>query len=123
MDQRSYDLSDRLLEFAVSIGRIVKNLSRDRLGSHVAGQLLRSGTAPAAHYAEACAAESQRDFIHKLKVALKELRETRFWLHFAQRMHMGQPADLGTSQNECGELSAILAKSIQTASARARERS
>jgi four helix bundle protein len=75
MRQRTYDLRDRLLEFAVSIGQIVKGLPGDRIGSHVAGQLLRSGTAPAAHYAEACGAEFRRDFIHKLKVALKELRE------------------------------------------------
>ncbi len=118
MGPRAYDLRDRLLEFAVSIGRIVRAQSSDRLGSHVAGQLLRSGTAPAAHYAEACAAESRRDFIHKLKMALKELQETRFWLQFAQRMHMGQSADLQGLLHECGELTAILAKSIQTASTR-----
>ena len=118
MTRRSYDLGDRLLEFAVSIGHIVKRLPGDRVGSHVAGQLLRSGTSPAAHYAEACGAESRRDFIHKLRIALKELRESRFWLRFAQRMVIGRVSDLEESIRECNELTAIIVKSIQTAGSR-----
>ena len=74
------DLSPRLLELAVRVGRVVDALPENRLGRHIAGQLVRSGTSPAPNYEEACAAESRRDFIHKVRIALKELRETRCWI-------------------------------------------
>lgn len=61
-------------------GKGVDALPQSRLSRHVAGQLVRSGTSPAANYAEACAAESKRDFIHKLGIALRELRESRSWI-------------------------------------------
>ena len=121
MAQRIYDLGDRLLEFSISVGHIVKRLPGDRVGSHVAGQLLRSGTAPAAHYAEARGAESRRDFVHKMKLALKELRESRFWLQFATRMNLCSTADLQASAHECDELTAIFVRSIKTATSRSRE--
>lgn len=73
-------MEDRLLEFAARIGKLVEVLPETRLGRHVAGQLVRSGTSPAPNYAEACAAESKKDFIHKLGTALKELRESRVWI-------------------------------------------
>ena len=65
------DLSERLLDFAVRIGKVVDALPETRLGQHIAGQLVRSGTSPAPNYEEACAAESRRDFIHKVRIALK----------------------------------------------------
>ena len=74
------ELSERLLEFAARIGRVVDALPDTRMGRHVAGQLVRSGTSPAPNYEEGCAAESRADFIHKLSVSLKELRESRFWV-------------------------------------------
>jgi four helix bundle protein len=74
MEERPFDIADRLLDFAVAVGKIAKSFPNDRLGSHVCSQLIRSGTAPAANYAEAQAAESRRDFIHKMKLSLKELR-------------------------------------------------
>ena len=77
VDQRGEDLEDRLLDFAARVGKLVEALPDTRLGRHVAGQLVRSGTSPAPNYAEACAAESKKDFIHKLGIALKELRESR----------------------------------------------
>ena len=80
MDRRGEDLEERLLEFAVRGGKVVDALPETRLGRHISGQLVRSGTSPAPNYAEACAAESKRDFIHKLGIALKELRETRSWI-------------------------------------------
>lgn len=66
------DLEDRLLDFSVRVGKVVDALPDTRLGRHVAGQLVRSGTSRAPNYAEACAAESKKDFIHKLGIALKE---------------------------------------------------
>ena len=82
--QRRFDLENRLMELAVSIGRVVQRLPTDRIGAHVAGQLVRCCTAPAANYAEALGAESRRDFIHKMKLGLKELRESQTWLCYSQ---------------------------------------
>ncbi len=78
--RRGEDLEDRLLEFASRVGKLVDALPDTRLGRHIASQLVRSGTSPAPNYAEACAAESKRDFIHKSRIALKELRESRCWI-------------------------------------------
>ncbi len=75
--ERKYDLEQRLIEFAVAIIRITESLSNTRAGNHLAGQLVRSGTSPALHYGEAQSAESRDDFIHKLKILLKELRESK----------------------------------------------
>src|SRR3954468_10254595 len=76
------ELSDRLWKFAARIGKVVNALPETRLGRHVAGQLVRCGTAPGPNYDEGCAAESRVDFAHKLSIALKELKETRGWLKF-----------------------------------------
>ena len=73
-------LSDRLLEFAARVGNVVDALPNRRLGNHIAGQLVRSGTSPMSNYEEACAAESPADFVHKLGICLKELRESRGWI-------------------------------------------
>ena len=115
MGGRSFDLGERLLDFAVAIGRVVKALPNNRLGSHMANQLIRSGTAPAAHHAEAQSAESRRDFIHKLKLALKELRETLVWLRLAARTDLQHGTQLNATAAECDELIAIFVRSIETA--------
>ena len=70
-DQRGEDLEDRLLDFAARVGKLVDALPDTRLGRHLAGQLVCSGSSPAPNYAEACAAESKKDFVHKLGIALK----------------------------------------------------
>ncbi len=74
------ELSERLLCFAAGVGKIVDVLPDNRLGRHIAGQLVRCGTSPAPNYEEACASESRADFVHKLLIALKELRESRCWI-------------------------------------------
>ena len=79
-DDKTFDLEDRLIDFAVRIIRIAEALPKTKVGNHIAGQIIRSGTAPAPNYGEAQGAESRSDFIHKMKVSLKELRETRVWL-------------------------------------------
>lgn len=73
-------LCDRLLDFSARIGRVVDALPDTRLGRHIAGQLVRCGTSAAPNYEEGCAADSKKDFIHKLSIALKELRESRSWI-------------------------------------------
>jgi four helix bundle protein len=74
------DIEERLIKFAVRIVKLSTRLPNTPAGKHISMQLLRSGTAPAAHYAEARGAESTNDFIHKLKICLKELNEARVWL-------------------------------------------
>ena len=75
---------------------------------------MRSGTSPGSNYEEACGAESKADFIHKLGVALKELKESRFWLNLIQRTNLMKSERVGSLIQECQELCAIVAKSILT---------
>ncbi|HEX7577790.1 MAG TPA: four helix bundle protein, partial [Verrucomicrobiae bacterium] len=82
---RKFDLEDRLLEFASAVIDLSDSLPATRAGNHIAGQLLRSGTSPYPNHGEAEAAESRDDFIHKLKICLKELRETRRWARLIKR--------------------------------------
>ncbi len=114
--KHEYDLEDRLIEFAVSMIDIVEALPNTRTGNHIAGQLLRSGTSPAPNYGEAQGAESRKDFIHKLKVVLKELRETKVWLRIILRKSLiHHEAQVKTGLEECVELIRIFSKSIKTA--------
>ena len=111
---RAYDIEDRLVAFAVMVMDLVDGLSGTRASRHVADQLIRRGTSPAANYGEAQGAESRKDFIHKMKVALKELRETRVWLRIMKIRSMAQ-SDLGPILEECEELLCIFNTSIRTA--------
>jgi len=74
---REFDLEERLIDFAVRVIRTAESLPKTKIGNHISGQLIRSGTSPAPNYGEAQSAESRADFIHKMRLALKELRETR----------------------------------------------
>lgn len=113
--KRQFDLEDRLTQFAATVMGVLESLPSTRVGRHVAGQLLRCGTAPAAHYAEAQAAESRRDFIHKLRLCLKELRETVYWLKFTRRVGMGHIPAVERTLDEADQLIAILYTSARTA--------
>jgi four helix bundle protein len=109
------DLEERLIKFAVRIMKVCDSLPKTTAGRHLADQLLRSGTAPAPHYAEGRNAESKRDFIHKLRIGLKELNEARIWLRMIIESEMLSEERLGELLGECGELCRILSASIQTA--------
>jgi four helix bundle protein len=114
--ERVFDLEQRLTQFAVRVLAVVEALPRTRAGNHVAGQLVRCGTSPTSNYAEAQAAESRSDFIHKMKVCLKELRETRTWLLIIQQKPLIKPAGkLQPLLNECHELISIFVASFSTA--------
>ena len=106
------DISERLLDFAARIGQVVDALPDTRLGRHIAGQLVRSGTSPAPNYEEARAAESRKDFVHKLSIGLKELRESRCWLQLILRSKLLSERQLATLIDESTQLCKILAKSI-----------
>ena len=111
-----YDLEDRLIAFAILILQIVEMLPSDKIGSHIGGQLLRSGTSPALNYGEAQSAESKNDFIHKMKICLKELKETRVALKIIIQKPLingNKILDKGLTESE--ELIAIFGKSIETA--------
>jgi four helix bundle protein len=113
------DLADRLLEFAARVGKVVDALPETRLGRHIAGQFVRCGTAAAPNYAEACAAESRKDFIHKLGICLKELRESQCWILLIMKAELLPGNRLTALAEECTQLTNIIAKSIVTAKARA----
>ena len=109
------DLEDRLIDFAVAIVDVVEALPNSKAGSHIAGQLIRSGTSPAPNYGEARSAESRRDFIHKMKISLKELRETMIWLKIVSRKHMIVGEGIDAAISECDELISIFVSSTRTA--------
>lgn len=109
------DIETRLVDFAVSIIGLTDKLPASRAGDHLAGQLVRSGTSPAAHYAEARGAESSRDFVHKLKICLKELNESRVWLKIIWKGKLLSNDVLKDVYQECDELCRIINASIKTA--------
>ena len=116
MENKEFDLEERLLDYAAEIIRVVDGLFQTRAGNHVAAQLLRSGTSPLPNHGEAQAAESRKDFIHKLSICLKELKESRRWLRLAKRVPMqDSPGSLDSVLDETEELIRIFASSIRTA--------
>lgn len=116
MKETKYDLEDRLMEFSVRVIRVTESMQRSPAGIYVADQLLRSGTSPYGHHGEAEGAESRDDFIHKLKVCYKELREAKRWLRLVQRVPLvAKPELLNDVLTEAEELVRIFSTSIRTA--------
>ena len=115
------ELSERLLEFAARIGKVVDALPQTRLGRHIAGQLVRSGTSPAPNYEEACGAESRKDFIHKLRICLKELRECRCWIRLIIKTDLLPDSKMNSLLDECSQLCNIFGQSIITARSKPKE--
>jgi four helix bundle protein len=113
---RGDDIEERLIDFAVRVIRVCEALSNQRPSEkHICGQLLRSGTSPAPNYGEARAAESGKDFIHKLKIVLKELNESRIWLKILIRANLLPAHRLEPLLDECDQLCRIISTSIHTA--------
>jgi len=116
MTKKRYDLEERLLAFSVRIIKIVEQLPNTRTGNHVADQMLKSGTSPYPNHGEAQAAESPKDFVHKLRISLKELRETQRWLKLIQKVPLiKKPELLNDLLDETEELIKIFVTSIKTA--------
>ena len=119
-----YNLEKRLIDFAVRIINVVEALPNTRAGNHIAGQLVRCGTSPAPNYGEAQSAESRNDFIHKIKIVLKELRETRVWLKIIQRRSLLKSTrEIELLIAECDELISIFVTSVRTAEKNKRRQS
>jgi four helix bundle protein len=112
--RKGADIADRLLALGARIVRLVRTLPRDLTGRHVALQIVRSGTSGGANYEEARAGESRADFVHKLGIAAKELRETIYWLRLIQASSMTS-GHLDDLIREATELTAILVASSRTA--------
>lgn len=116
MNERTCDLEERLLDYAARIVRLVEKMPDTRAGNHIANQLLQSGTSPLPNHGEAEGAESRNDFVHKMSVCHKELRESRRWLRLIQRIPlMSDASALDEDILETDELVRIFAASIRTA--------
>jgi len=109
------ELSDRLLEFAARVGKVIDAPPNTPLGRHVAGQFVRCGTARGPNYEEGCAAESRDDFIHKLKISLKELRESRYWIRYIIKTELLSGAKMANLLDESTQLSNIIGQSVVAA--------
>jgi four helix bundle protein len=114
-----FDLENRLLEYSARIIRLADSLPNTRAATHVANQILRSGTSPLPNHGEAQAAESVDDFIHKIRICLKELRETRRWLRLIVCVPLVKETERITPLiDETIELIRIFAASVRTANTR-----
>ena len=113
--EKIQNLSERLLDFAVEVIRIVEKISKSFVGRQIAGQLIRASTSAGANYEEACGAESRADFIHKLQIVLKELRESLYWLRLIEKTKLLATQDMGPVIQDAQELANIIGKSIVTA--------
>jgi four helix bundle protein len=113
---KRFDLEERLINYSVLVTEIVESIPGTRAGNHFAGQLIRSGTSPALNYAEAQSGESRKDFIHKMKIVLKELRETVVCLKIISRTKLYKSNEaIRNVIIESNELIYIFVKSIETA--------
>jgi len=116
---KKFDLDERLIDFSVTIISIVNKLPKTKAGNHLSGQLIRCGTSPALNYAEAQSGESRKDFIHKMKISLKELRETYTCLRIIEKAKLFDDFSmLDIAKKENNELISIFVKSVETAQKR-----
>src|SRR5689334_12949455 len=113
--EKKFDLENRLIEFASNVLDIAEMLPKTLAGDHLASQVIRSGTSPCLQYGEAQSAESRNDFIHKMKIALKELRETLNCLRLIKIKSWSPEKELQSCLNENNQLISIFVKSIDTA--------
>jgi four helix bundle protein len=113
--RRADELETRLIDFAVRIVKLSARLPRTPAGKHIAGQILRSGTSPAPNYGEARGAESHADFVHKLRIVLKELNETSIWLRVINSSQLLKTELLSEIIRENVEFCRIFTASLKTA--------
>ena len=116
-ENKKYDLEDRLIDFSIVASEIAEALPSTKFASHISGQLIRSSSSPALNYGEVQSAESRNDFIHKVKIILKELRETRIALKIIDKKKLlaTESDKLKSVTDECNQLIAIFVKSVDTA--------
>jgi four helix bundle protein len=122
VQSRADELEERLVDFAVRIIKLAASLPKSPAGKHVAGQIMRSGTSPAPNYGEARGAESHADFVHKVRVVLKELNETSIWLRIIGRSNMLPESLIIDITGENKELCRIFASTLATARRRTNDK-
>lgn len=115
MKERAFDLEDRLVRYCCRVIDMIEKLPTTKAGNYIAGQLIRACHSPAFNYGEAQAAESRNDFIHKMQICLKELKECRTALKIIRYRKMAESSEIESIYKETEELAAIFAKSIVTA--------
>ncbi len=115
MNGKGHQLSERLLDFVVMTIKVADALPKTISGRHIGGQLTRAGTSCGSNYEEGCGAESRSDFIHKMSIVLKELKESRFWLRLIHRTQMLSAKEVQPAIEECEQLCAVIGKSVSTA--------
>ena len=114
MNSARRDLGERLLDFAARIIELVEPLPKTLVGRQIGDQLVRASTSVGANYQEAQAAESRADFAHKLQIALKEVRESNYWLRLLARIQSGSSPLITSLIDESSQLRAILSKAVST---------
>jgi len=117
-EKKKFDLEGRLINFAVSVMVVAESLPDTRTGNYLSAQIVRSGASSALNYGEAQSAESRKDFIHKMRIVLKELRETDVCLRIILRKEIAVSETISLVLCECEELVRICAKSVHTAEIR-----
>jgi four helix bundle protein len=115
LETQAQIIARRLLKFAANVIRLIPALTKTMAGRHIAGQLMRSSASCGANYQEARAAESRADFIHKMQIVLKELRESDNWLKLIAEAELLTGSDLRSLLRESDELIRIIAKSVVSA--------
>jgi four helix bundle protein len=118
--EKKYDLEERLLAFAANTVRLADSLPNTKAGNHIASQLLRCCTSPLANHGEVEAAESRNDFLHKLRICLKELRETNRWLLLIDRLGLAESTAITNAIAEVDQLIRIFVTSVRTTRGQAR---
>ena len=118
--QEKRDIDERLLEYGARVIKLVESLPKTLVGRRIGDQLLRSGTSAGANYEEAQGAESRDDFVHKLQIALKELRESNYWLRLIVKAGTLPPERMASLIDESGQLRAMLSKAVATAKGKAK---
>ncbi len=116
----SLEVSERLLEYGVRAIRVVESLPRTLVGRRIGDQLLRSSISVGANYEEAQGAESREDFVHKLQIALKEVRESYYWLRLLAKAEIVPNNQLSAIMDESNQLRAMLSKAVATTKGKAK---
>ena len=115
------EIGDRLVDFAVSVIKMLEKIPARTTAKKLSDQLIRCVTSVGANYEEAQGAESKKDFVHKLQIALKEMRETYYWLRIVSKI-ASIPEDFDCELDEARQLRAILSKSVATAKGTSKDR-
>ena len=121
MTYETHDLSKRLFAYGGRVIRLVESLPKTLVGRRVGDQLLRSGMSAGANYEEARGAESKDDFVHKLQISLKEMRESNYWLRMLVTSEKVSAERMAGLLDESDQLRAILSKAVATAKGKAKE--